>query len=324
MSWNLVESMYPRILAESFLTSSWCFVCGLEMRHACVSMSVELIVRPAARMVVPVSTRSTTASAKPRPIAASTDPETNLMSVFVSSPSMAAALASSGAKNLRAMLGKEVTMREPWYAPTGLSACSRGTCSASLHLPNPSSCSMLTGTSVSATMSWPVMPMSTLPSPTYCAMSAAGRKTSVMGRLVHSATSTRSGRWYSRPAASRNLTHLSCMRPFLGTPNRRRDDVLDAFVEMAFCIVGEQSRSGRAWEMALAVSEPGRRARAAAAWPARPSRSPRCAASSTMPCAIGRSSTRIQVRTRRKVITESPPIERAVPPVGSVWLGPAP
>jgi hypothetical protein len=36
------------------------------------------------------------------------------------------------------------------------------------------------------------------------------------------------------------------------------------------------------------------------------------------------SSMRIQVRVRKKVKTERPPKERAVPPVGSVWFGPAP
>eukprot|EP00962_Isochrysis_galbana_P002101 scaffold547_cov99-Isochrysis_galbana.AAC.5 len=62
----------------------------------------------------------------------------------------------------------------------------------------------------------PVIPRSTLPSPTYWAMSADGRKRRVMGMLCTSATSTRSGRSYSRPAAARNLRHLSAIRPWKG------------------------------------------------------------------------------------------------------------
>ncbi|KAI9918037.1 hypothetical protein PsorP6_012708 [Peronosclerospora sorghi] len=74
----------------------------------------------------------------------------------------------------------------------------------------------------SAIMSCPVIPRSTLPSPTYVAMSAAGRNTSVTGRLEQSARSTRGGRWYSRPAPWSNVTILSWSRPFLGTAKRRR------------------------------------------------------------------------------------------------------
>ena len=44
------------------------------MSVACVLIITATSSRPAARMVVPVSTRSTTASARPSPHAASTDP----------------------------------------------------------------------------------------------------------------------------------------------------------------------------------------------------------------------------------------------------------
>eukprot|EP00967_Tisochrysis_lutea_P052015 scaffold64414_cov31-Tisochrysis_lutea.AAC.2 len=65
----------------------------------------------------------------------------------------------------------------------------------------------------------PVMPRSTFPSPTYCAMSPAGRKIIVMGMLRTRATSTRSGLSYSSPAAAKNLRHFSAMRPWEVSPS---------------------------------------------------------------------------------------------------------
>ena len=50
----------------------------LDGHRACVCMMVLSSHSPAARIVVPVSTRSTTASARPSLHAASTEPETNL------------------------------------------------------------------------------------------------------------------------------------------------------------------------------------------------------------------------------------------------------
>jgi len=65
-----------------------------------------------------------------------------------------------------------------------------------------------------------------------------------------------------------------------------------------------------------------RRRRAEAAWPWRPSSSARDTTSFTM-VSPERAPESIQVRTLRKVSTDSPPVDLAVPPVGSVWLGPA-
>eukprot|EP00962_Isochrysis_galbana_P002102 scaffold547_cov99-Isochrysis_galbana.AAC.6 len=65
---------------------------ALRLPLTCVSISVTSSTSPAARMVVPVSTRSTTASARPSLHAASTEPDTNLIDVFTP------LAASSGAK----------------------------------------------------------------------------------------------------------------------------------------------------------------------------------------------------------------------------------
>lgn len=75
---------------------------------------------------------------------------------------------------------------------------------------------------------------------------------------------------------------------------------------------------------ASVVDGGGSLALAASACPSSPSSSPSFTASAVICRAACASSTRIQVRTRRKVITHNPPVERAVPPVGSVWFGPAP
>ena len=63
------------------------------------------------------------------------------------------------------------------------------------------------------------------------------------------------------------------------------------------------------------------RSSAARAWASSPSRLASHAASSTSSRVGPDSSKRTQVRTRRKSMTESPPRVRAVPDVGSTWLG---
>ncbi len=78
------------------------------------------------------------------------------------------------------------------------------------------------------------------------------------------------------------------------------------------------------WALSIGDAGIGRRTRAAATWPWRPSIVPSVTASAVIGAASTQSSTRIHVRTRRNVNTLRPPYDRAVPPVGSVWFGPAP
>ena len=108
-------------------------------------------------------------------------------------------------------------------------------------------------------------------------------------------------------------------RPFFGTPNISRS----AFA-LGLALGRMNDADGEIGSAGSATPLAARRARAAAAWPKRPSISPRRTQSCTISLAATWSSTRIHVRTRRKVKTERPPVERAVPPVGSVWFGPAP
>lgn len=93
-----------------------------------------------------------------------------------------------------------------------------------------------------------------------------------------------------------------------------------------FAPIREGEREGSRCAGALVRRFALRRCRAAAAWPCSPSISPSATASETMTCAASvlTSSIRSHVRQRKKVKTESPLEQRAVPPVGSVWFGPAP
>ena len=93
-----------------------------------------------------------------------------------------------------------------------------GACTERLHFPKFSFMRTSTSASHSARMSSPVIPMSTPPSPTYVAMSAAGRKTTATGRSPHSAMSSRSCLRYSIPEPDNNsftwgtsdVTHAAC------------------------------------------------------------------------------------------------------------------
>ena len=76
-------------------TIAGCLQCGFVMNTASDVMTSATISSPAARIVVPVSTRSTTASASPSPHAASTEPLTYLIFVgAASAPAAGVALAS--------------------------------------------------------------------------------------------------------------------------------------------------------------------------------------------------------------------------------------
>jgi hypothetical protein len=77
-----------------------------EIIIASVVIISEITSKPAAFIVVPVSTRSTIASAKPNPQAASTDPETYL--IFVALPK-----SPRLSKYFLAILGKDVTTLFP-------------------------------------------------------------------------------------------------------------------------------------------------------------------------------------------------------------------
>jgi hypothetical protein len=81
-------------------------------------------------MVVPVSTKSTTASASPKPQAASTLPDTYLMLVGIP-------LVSNCLKNVLARLGNDVTIRFPAKLVTSLILDATGAWTQRLHPPNP-------------------------------------------------------------------------------------------------------------------------------------------------------------------------------------------
>mmetsp|Transcript_130957 Transcript_130957/g.195123 ORF Transcript_130957/g.195123 Transcript_130957/m.195123 type:complete len:228 (+) Transcript_130957:151-834(+) len=161
--WYLVAVCQPsmRFLIVSTIVECSAFL--FLISTACVSMIFSTISSPAARIVVPVSTKSTTPSASPRPHAASTLPLTNLILV------LPVASVSNCLKNFSATSGNEVTILCPARCFAESKPSVTGPCTASTHLPNPNSISTtrssLSG-SVSAMTSNPVIPMSTLPSPT--------------------------------------------------------------------------------------------------------------------------------------------------------------
>mmetsp|Transcript_23666 Transcript_23666/g.72816 ORF Transcript_23666/g.72816 Transcript_23666/m.72816 type:complete len:261 (+) Transcript_23666:278-1060(+) len=192
-------------------TRSCLLVCGLAIRTVSVRMITATSSKPAAFIVVPVSTKSTTASARPRPTAASTEPEITFTDVR--GPSFS----SRAVKYAFVSAGNDVAIRLPATSPC-FENLPTGPCTLKRHLPKPSFINTSTSTSLSATMSSPVMPMSTSPSPTYLAMSDAGRNTRLSGRFVHFAMSNRSGRVYSMPAPFSNVEIFSYSRPFFGIP----------------------------------------------------------------------------------------------------------
>lgn len=220
--------MTPFILAVIRSTSLGSDACFDLMRIALDDTTVEIALRPAARIVSPDSTRSTMPSATPSAQAASTLPPTYLMMVFsfalpsdVPLVAPPACSASSFLKYSSARFVKLVTT----FFPIRSSGLPRlpfaGTWTCSAHLPKSRSRTSSTpvvavgGTthSCSATWSRPVMPRSTRPSPTNVGMSAAGRKTSASGRFLTSAMSRREWRlnWMSEP--ERRSRHAWWSRP---------------------------------------------------------------------------------------------------------------
>mmetsp|Transcript_6356 Transcript_6356/g.10453 ORF Transcript_6356/g.10453 Transcript_6356/m.10453 type:complete len:236 (+) Transcript_6356:223-930(+) len=183
-----LDVMYPSMRCFNNSTMSLCLELGLVMSTDSVSRTVPTISKPAAFMVVPVSTKSTTASANPRPHDASTDPDTNR--IFVVTPNSL----SNGSKNFFVKEGKLVTILFPARVFTSVILLATGACTQSLHLPYPKSITRSTSIPASSTMSIPVTPMSTIPPPTYLEMSAAGRKTMVMSRSLQMAMSRRGSR----------------------------------------------------------------------------------------------------------------------------------
>ena len=153
-------------------------------------------------------TRSTIPSATPSAHAASTLPPTYL--IFVASlpivlPLRVPPLTSTSSKSdfsLPESLSSfskyspaspmnEVQMLFPINSFGSRYSPFTGTWICSLQRPNWRSRSSSTSLCASATWSRPVIPKSTRPSPTNVGMSAAGRKTSAIGRLRHSAMSRR-------------------------------------------------------------------------------------------------------------------------------------
>ncbi|OMJ10234.1 hypothetical protein AYI70_g2686 [Smittium culicis] len=124
------------------------------------------------------------------------------------------------AKYRRAKFGKLVTIRFPSSSPGSL-YCPTGTCTCSLHRPNPSSASTFTPSSpsskLSSTISRPVIPKSTLPLLTYFAISDAGRNTSTTFMFVEYAISCRGFLLNSSPILFSNSRIFSKRRPFFGT-----------------------------------------------------------------------------------------------------------
>mmetsp|Transcript_21469 Transcript_21469/g.47133 ORF Transcript_21469/g.47133 Transcript_21469/m.47133 type:complete len:200 (-) Transcript_21469:192-791(-) len=195
---NLLAARYPWIrFSRSSTRPAWAAARAWVpwMRTVSDLRTSPTTSRPAARMVVPVSTRSTTASANPREQATSTDPVTFLIAV------LPAREGSSLSKKSLVSPGKLVTTLLPTKsAGAAIAPSVTGACTHSLHCPNPSRITSTTAPSAtpfafaSSKQSNPVMPMSTFPSPTYRGMSAQGRNTRVTLRSFTSATSRRSGR----------------------------------------------------------------------------------------------------------------------------------
>ena len=165
-------------------------------------------------------TRSTIPSATPSAQAASTLPPTYLILVLSfllrkssSSSSLRAfnGTPSTWAKYRAVRPVKLVTMFLPMRSLGDASGPCSGTCTCSLHLPNPRSKMSSTPddalaravASCSATWSLPVMPKSTRPSPTNVGMSAAGRKTRAISKFLTKAISSLCSRrnWISEPSS---------------------------------------------------------------------------------------------------------------------------
>mmetsp|Transcript_15902 Transcript_15902/g.34375 ORF Transcript_15902/g.34375 Transcript_15902/m.34375 type:complete len:203 (-) Transcript_15902:182-790(-) len=191
---NFLEVMYPSIRCFRRLTMERWDELGLVMRIASVLRIVSTTPKPAAFIVVPVSTKSTTASANPNPQAASTLPLTNFTLVLTPLS------LSNGSKNFFVNSGKLVTILLPANSFTSVMPLATGACTQSLHFPKPKSITRSTSNPFSSTISIPVTPISTFPSPTYFGISLAGRKTIVMGKSLQMAMSRRGSRWYSTPA----------------------------------------------------------------------------------------------------------------------------
>mmetsp|Transcript_7067 Transcript_7067/g.11529 ORF Transcript_7067/g.11529 Transcript_7067/m.11529 type:complete len:231 (+) Transcript_7067:1868-2560(+) len=212
---NFLDVMYPSIRCFSKSTIFLCLESGLVIRIDSVWRTVPTTSNPAAFMVVPVSTKSTTASANPKPHAASTDPDTNRIDVVTPFS------ASIGSKNFFVKVGKLVTIRFPARSLTSVILLATGACTHSRQAPNPKSITRSTSEQFSSTISMPVTPISTFPSPTYFEMSEAGKKTIVMGKSLQMAISRRGSRWYSTPAPLSMAVTFSYRRPFLGTAKRQ-------------------------------------------------------------------------------------------------------
>jgi len=155
-------------------------------------------------------TKSTIPSATPNAHAASTLPPTYFILVKsfgipspLVTPSPFPSLLSNFAKYCSVSFVKLVTIFLPIRSSGVCSAPFCGTWTCKLQFPKSRSSISSTPvvsvggvtTSCSATWSRPVIPRSTRPSPTKVGMSAAGRKTSAMGRFLTSAISSREWRW---------------------------------------------------------------------------------------------------------------------------------
>jgi len=138
----LMTPFIRAVISSTNLGSDGCFDL---MRMALESTTVEMALRPAARIVSPDSTKSTIPSATPNAHAASTLPPTYLMTVLSFASPLAspfvfpACSASSFRKYCSARLVKLVTT----FLPIKSSGLARspfaGTCTCRLHFPKPRS-----------------------------------------------------------------------------------------------------------------------------------------------------------------------------------------
>ena len=165
------------------------------------------------RCILP--TRSTMPSATPRAQAASTLPPTYLIVVLSFSSPLISAPVTFFSISRKYCSDKPVKLVTRVLPTSDSGVCKSpfsGTWTCSLQRPNSKSISSTipevsvggVTASCSATTSRPVMPRSTLPSPTNVGMSEAGRKTRARGRFLTRAMSRRLWRWnwMSEPESS--------------------------------------------------------------------------------------------------------------------------
>ena len=178
-----------------------------------------------AASVLPVSTRSTMASAIPSEIMISTLPVS--LTRCASAPCWP--------RYCRVTVGKLVAIRWPSSDAASLKSLSSGTQIARRHLPTPSCNRSSRSTSASATRSLPVIPMSNAPSAHRTGISSVRRKMISTGISLTRANSDRFCLRNFSPAFFSSCSETSAKRPLLGNPILRFVIALQLFRQFRKC-----------------------------------------------------------------------------------------